>query len=517
MLGRALPLRDQKTGHILKWFGTCTDIDDQVKTRQAAKRTREHLLSIIQHAQVTMWTVDRHRRITFLEGQLLQHLDGVDSTDFIGKNVYEAFEKAGKKVDFLQFVKPVDSLLNGLVTEYNAEQYVAEIDGWFRTRYFPILGKKVQCGTVDSKFIDGVVAISFDVSVLKKQESILKAQEQENIRLLSAETAAKEASRLKSQFLANMSHEIRTPIAGVIGMSELLVDTELDDEQREWVENISRSANGLLTVINDILDLSKVESGRLDVEEVSFSLSHVVIDVCKMMSFAAERRGLKFVEDIRVGVQDEDLVVLGDPGRCRQILMNLLTNSIKFTSDGYVKLSVEQKGETNETITISFTVEDSGIGIEEEVRKRLFKPFSQADSSTARRFGGTGLGLTICRNLVTLMRGTIDLESTLGNGTKATFSIPFNKPQFRGGNAPLVSLDLIPDRLQGELSVSGRGSEHSPRNPSPPVNATPSVVPKVRKSSSGDEPAIKSRPQEPNDDVSKLERKKIHILIVEDK
>lgn len=399
MLGRALPLRDQKTGNILKWFGTCTDIHDLVEARLAAKRTREQLLNVIKHAHVTVWAVDTNRRISFLEGKLMWDDDEDDITaDSVGKHISEVFGKHKGELDLPKYMNPINDILNGTSKEQVHEHHIDGNGRWFRTRFVPTKGKKMHGGTMDEEFVDGVIGVSMDVTELKAREAALQSQEQENTRLLSAETAAKEASRLKSQFLANMSHEIRTPIAGVIGMSELLIDTDLDIEQRECAENIQRSANGLLTVINDILDLSKVESGRLDIEEVQFSLSVVISDVNKMLSFAAERKNLIFESDIQIGTE-EDLVVMGDPGRVRQILTNLLTNSIKFTSEGTVKLAVKAKKETDETIEVSFSVEDTGIGIEEEVRKRLFKPFSQADSSTARRFGGTGLGLTICKNV----------------------------------------------------------------------------------------------------------------------
>ena len=399
MLGRALPLRDHKTGRIVKWFGTCTDIHDLVEARLAAKRTREQLLNVIKHAHVTVWTVDKNRRLTFIEGKLMwDNEEEVISPDSIGKHVSEVFAEHRGWIDLPMYMDPINEILDGQAREMNREHHIDGNGRWFRTRFVPILGKKRNGRTEDDDYVDGVIGVSMDVTELKDREAELQSQEKENIRLLSAETAAKEASRLKSQFLANMSHEIRTPIAGVIGMSELLIDTNLDEEQRECAENIQRSANGLLTVINDILDLSKVESGRLDIEEVQFSLSVVIHDVCKMLSFAAGRKNLVFESDVQIGT-DEDLIVMGDPGRVRQILTNLLTNSIKFTSEGYVRLAVKAKNETSENFEVLFTVEDTGIGIEEEARKRLFKPFSQADSSTARRFGGTGLGLTICKNV----------------------------------------------------------------------------------------------------------------------
>ena len=400
MLGRAMPLRDHKTGKILKWFGSCTDIHELVETRQVAKETRAQLLNVIKHAKVTVWAVDKRRTLTILEGKLMweDENDEHDGPSPIGRNVYDVFAEQDSRSGLAKYKESIEKILNGEPKDQVCEHYMHSNGRWFRTRFIPMRGMKGDCGAMDDTCITGVIGISFDVTEMKEREKALKSQEKENVRLLSAETAAKEASRLKSQFLANMSHEIRTPIAGVIGMSELLTDTELDDDQRECAENIQRSANGLLTVINDILDLSKVESGRLDIEEVQFSLSVVVNDVCKMLSFAAERKNLAFKSDVRIGVE-QDLIVMGDPGRVRQILTNLLTNSIKFTSEGYVTLGVKIKDENSESISVVFAVEDTGIGIEEEVRHRLFKPFTQADSSTARRFGGTGLGLTICKNV----------------------------------------------------------------------------------------------------------------------
>jgi PAS domain S-box-containing protein len=405
MLGRALPLRDHKTGEIVKWFGTCTDIHDLVEARRTARRMQEQLSNVIKHAQTTVFAIDRHRRLTFFEGKMAWDDECKEAPQTIGMNVYDVIRQYAGPKKLESYREPLERILNGSTKIENAEHYMEGNKRWYRARFVPVLGKKRGGGTIDQNYVDGAIGISMDVTELKEREK-------ENILLLSNEAAAREASRLKSNFLANMSHEIRTPIAGIIGLSELMMDTPLNDEQHEFSNNIQRSANGLLTVINDILDFSKVESGKLDIEEVPFSLSIVLQDVNKMLSFAAERKNLRFLSDIRIG-NSEESTCLGDPGRVRQILTNLLTNSIKFTSEGYVKLSVGIQSETEDVIEVFFKVEDTGIGIDEDVSKKLFKPFSQADSSTARRFGGTGLGLTICKNVSFIFENRYCVDTVL--------------------------------------------------------------------------------------------------------
>ncbi|KAL9037461.1 MAG: hypothetical protein Q9214_005695 [Letrouitia sp. 1 TL-2023] len=512
MLGRAMPLRD-KTEKIVKWFGTCTDIHEQVQARQDAKQLREQLLEVIKHAKTTVWTVDRNRILTFMEGKLMWHHGVEDSTttaDPIGLNVYEVFAKHNGRLDLPFYKEPMEAILSGKAREQVSEHHIDGNGRWFRTRFIPVIAEEIKDGSTDNNnSVVGLIGVSMDVTELKQHEARMQLEEKEK-------TAAKEASRLKSQFLANMSHEIRTPIAGVIGMADLLLDTNLNPEQTECADNIQRSANGLLTVINDILDFSKIESGRLDIEDVQFSLSVVIADVSKMLSFAAERKNLTFECNVQIG-KYQDLIVMGDPGRIRQILTNLLTNSIKFTSEGYVRLDVVIQCETSEIIEVLFKVEDTGIGIEEEVRKRLFKPFSQADSSTARRFGGTGLGLTICKNLVDLMHGQINLESALDRGTSATFTIPFNKPQFPNRDSSLIDVDSLPTRLQSDVSVSGCASDDI-LNVTPPQS--PSEAPSFSRLRQPRPRSIKTPPQtldsDQEGDPKDLERKNVHILVVED-
>ncbi|KAF2088254.1 putative histidine kinase group protein-like protein, partial [Saccharata proteae CBS 121410] len=518
MLGSAVPFRDEDC-KIVKWFGTCTDIHEQVEARQAARQTREQLLRVIEHARVTLWAINTDREVVLLEGSLLHGDDPGFNRGVVGQNIYDIFGHRKGQPDFDMLKDKIEVVLDGKGTDETLEMQ----DGnqrWYRTRLVPMWSMTRNAGIEGESYVDGVIGVSMDITEIRERQFELRAQEKENSKLMANAVAAKEASRMKSQFLANMSHEIRTPIAGVIGMSELLLDTNLDQEQRDCAENVQRSANGLLTVINDILDLSKVESGRLDVEEVQFSLSVVIRDVNKMMAFAAVRKNISYNSDIQPEI-GRDLKVMGDPGRLRQILTNLLTNSIKFTSEGHVGLAASITKDTKEVVSIRFEVEDTGIGIEEEVRQRLFKPFSQADSSTARRFGGTGLGLAISKNLVELMHGEIQLESKLGSGTKASFWIPFNKAQYQEEGSPLVDLASIPDRLQSDISVSCGSSENY--DPPPTPGNSGGKARRAAKHGRGQSApntlsGISLNHALPEDlmSLSDEERKDIHVLVVED-
>ncbi|KAM7189363.1 putative signal transduction histidine-protein kinase [Naviculisporaceae sp. PSN 640] len=513
-LGRALPLRNKNTGEIEKWFGTCTDVHESIEAKLEARRTRQQLLSVIAHSRMTMFTVDLNRAVTMLEGALIwdSHTEYNGSNKwYIGENVYEVFNRLNSQLPEGQmppFLKPLEAVLAGQATEDIQEH---EMEGrWYRTRLQPMM-EKSRDGK-GTKTVEGVIGLIMDVTELKARERDIEAQAREKRQLVANEAAAKEASRLKSQFLANMSHEIRTPITGVMGLSELLLDLELAQEQKELVENIYRSGSALLTVINDILDFSKVESGRLDIEEVQFSLSVIIRDVRKMLSFAADKKNLEFEADIAGGI-DSDLVVLGDPGRVRQIITNLLTNSIKFTNQGYVKFSVKIEKQDTDVVEIRFTIEDTGIGIEEDVRKRLFQPFSQGDASTARRFGGTGLGLTISKNLLDLMNGRITLESTVGVGTTATFWIPFKRPQgVRSSN--LVRIDPLSDRLQSETSMSCNSLEFDRALGTPSDDHASN--PPDRNRSPWRNASFSASAASRDDELQPADRAKLHILVVED-
>jgi PAS domain S-box-containing protein len=281
----------------------------------------------------------------------------------------------------------------------------------------------------DSSRATAVIAINTDVTQRFEAEAALAR----------ARDAAEAASRAKTDFLANTSHEIRTPMNAILGMAELLAETPLNEEQREYVRTFQRAGDTLLALINDVLDLSKVEAGQLELERVAFYLDELVEHIADVLAVRAHAKGLELFVHV---LPDVPTRVTGDPPRLRQVLVNLLGNAIKFTDVGEVGLRVELDPEGTDTATVRFSVSDTGIGVPADKQDEIFASFVQADASTTRRHGGTGLGLSISSRIVELMGGRIRVRSQLGKGSTFSFSIPLEAPPGAGARPPGPSLDI---------------------------------------------------------------------------
>ncbi len=389
------------------------DITNRIRADSEIKETQRRLRSIIDNASSVIYLKDLNGKYLSVNKQFLD-LFHFKEEDVIGKIDTEIFPPSYAQRFMLHD--------NEVIEKKKPLSYeeVAPLDDGEHTYVsvkFPLYDAKDQ--------MYATCGLSTDITERKQSEikllDFLKQLEKANEELKSARKHAEEANVAKSAFLANMSHEIRTPLNGVIGMTSLLMNTDLSEKQTKYVGRINLSGKVLLEIINDILDFSKIEAGELRLEAIPYNPQQVVREVGELLQPRAEEKSLEFSIFCHPDVPQ---AILGDPTRIRQVLMNLTSNAIKFTQKGAVKLNLTCIHRSESNALLRFEVQDSGIGIPETKRPKIFQKFSQADVSTTRKFGGTGLGLAICKELVNLMKGNLDYISVENQGSTFWFEIP---------------------------------------------------------------------------------------------
>ena len=405
------PVRDS-AGEIVGVQGMFWDITDRRLTENRLKDAHAFLDSIVDNVPIMLFVKEAEELRFVRFNRASEELVGLHRDEVLGKCDFDLFPP-----DVAEFFTQKDRavLANGVMVEIPEEILDTQNHGRrvLHTKKIPVLDPTGQ-----PRFLLG---ISEDITEKKRTEQALQ----------EAKEAAESASRAKSDFLANMSHEIRTPMNAVLGMTELLLDTSLDTTQREYVKMVHESGESLLSLINDILDFSKIESGKFNLDATEFNLQEVLGDTMKTLAIRAAHKDLELAVHVAANVP---AIVIGDPGRLRQIVMNLVGNAVKFTEKGEIVLDIGCRSCEADSVELIFQVRDTGIGIPAEKIDRIFQAFEQVDSSTTRRYGGTGLGLTITSRLVNLMGGTIWVESSVGHGSTFFFTARLGIAKFGSAN-----------------------------------------------------------------------------------
>jgi len=418
------PLYDA-LGRLIGTQGIFWDVTHRRKTEEALAYERDLLRALLDNIPDRIYFKDVESRFIRCSNSMALRLGLDDPKKVIGKNDFD-FHPKEKAQEFYEDEQRI--ILTGKPLINKLEEQT-DLDGkviWASVTKVPIYNQNGH--------VTGIIGISRDVTHLKQTEAELQ----------QARDAALESVRVKSQFLANMSHEIRTPMNAITGMTGLLLDTKLTQEQREFVGTIRDSTVSLLDVVNEILDFSKIEAGKLRLETIDFELRDAVESTVEMLAEHAQKKGI----DLNCWIDQEVPDWLrGDPGRIRQVLANLLSNAIKFTERGEVLVRVTKGIESQTTVALKVAVSDTGLGIASQVMPLIFQPFTQADGSTTRKYGGTGLGLTISKQLVDIMGGEIGAESTLNRGSTFWFKLPCEKSSAKKIHEGLDGRPLIGRRV----------------------------------------------------------------------
>jgi len=381
-------------------------VNSQKRIKQNWEKNFYQTDLILQSITEGICVIDPKGEITFTN-RAAKSLLGFNSKDLIGQNYEETlFARPKNEVEFcpIRF-----ALTDGETSHVNTETF-------FRADKSSFLVEYICVPLIENGQIIGAVLTFEDITERREIE----------IALAEARDEALKNAQIKAVFLANMSHEIRTPLHGIIGTTNLLAETNLDEKQKKYAEMLKTSADLLLEIINDILDFSKLEAGKLDLETIEFDLRQTVAEVLDVFKILAQKKNLSLLFKLEQTVPQ---FISGDSNQLKQVLNNLLSNAIKFTEIGEISLKISLKEENKKRLILQFEVADTGIGIDQEVREQIFHPFTQADASTTRRFGGTGLGLTICREIVEKMNGKICVESEVGKGSLFWFTAEFLKAE----------------------------------------------------------------------------------------